>query len=80
MKHWVTLLSIANSRSEGISDRAAKEIEQLKKQVAQLEKVLEVIPLFKILGVNWVYKILLPNKGKGGRGNGEKEKSSSNKK
>ena len=41
MKHWVTLLSIANSqsdRSEGISDKAAREIEQLKKQVAQLQK------------------------------------------
>ena len=38
MKHWVTLLSIANSRSEGTSDKAAREIEQLKKQVAQLQK------------------------------------------
>ena len=38
MKHWVTLLSTANSRSEGTSDKAAREIEQLKKQVAQLQK------------------------------------------
>ena len=38
MKHWVMLLSIANSRSEGTSDKAARETEQLKKQVAQLHK------------------------------------------
>ena len=38
MKHWVTLLSIVNSRSDAISDKAAREIEQLKKQVAQLQK------------------------------------------
>ena len=38
MKHWVTLLSIANSQSEGSSDKAAREIEQLKKHVGQLQK------------------------------------------
>ena len=35
MKHWVTLLSIANSRCDSIPDKAVREIEQLKKQVAQ---------------------------------------------
>ena len=38
MKHSVTLLSVANSRSDAISDKAAREIVQLKKQVAQLQK------------------------------------------
>ena len=38
MKHWVTLLSIANSRCGTTSGKASREVEQLKKQVAQLQK------------------------------------------
>ena len=91
MKHWVTLLSIANSRSDAISDKAAREIEQLKRQVAQLqrpdpslyaeskvlEKVLEVIPLFSGSTGSTRFFSFMFEQGKGGRGNTEKEKSSS---
>ena len=64
MKQWITLLSIANTRCDTKSGKASREVEQLKKQVAQLqkarsrsprggqrvqEKVLEVIPIYKIL-------------------------------
>ena len=59
MKHWITLLSVANTRCDATSGKASREVEQLKEQVAQLqkatpgphegpkgpEKVLEVIQL-----------------------------------
>ena len=38
MKHWITLLSIANTRCDTTSGKASREVEQLKKQVAQLQK------------------------------------------
>ena len=81
VKHWVTLLSIANSRSDAISDKAAREIEQLKKQVAQLQKARSwSLRRAKGSGKNSRGQLALQDssassssKGKGGRGNGEKE-------
>ena len=54
MKHWITLLSLANPRCHTTSGRASREVEQLKKSCPHEgpkgpEKVLEVIPLYKIL-------------------------------
>ena len=63
MKHWITLLSIANTRCDRTSGKASREVEQLRKQVVQLQKarsrsprvakgpgkVLEVLSLYKIL-------------------------------
>ena len=80
MKHWVTLLSIANSRSDGISDKAAREIEQLKKQVAQLQKARSRSPRgaqgsgkkFRGQLALQDYSASSSGKGKGGRGNGHK--------
>ena len=63
-KHWVTLPSIANSRRDTISDKAAREIEQLKKHVAQLQKARSTRSPRRAKGsgkmfeVNWLYKIL----------------------
>ena len=38
MKHWITLLSVANTRCDATSGKASREVEQLKEQVAQLQK------------------------------------------
>ena len=38
MKHWFTLFSIASNRCDTTSDKASREVEQLREQVAQLQK------------------------------------------
>ena len=38
MKHWITLSSIANTGCDTTSGKASREVEQLKKQVAQPQK------------------------------------------
>ena len=35
MNHWDTLLSIANNRSESVSEKTLKRMEQMEKQIAQ---------------------------------------------
>ena len=64
VKHWVTLLSIANSRCDTMSDKASREVEQLKKkQVVQLQKARSRSPgepkgPEKVHEVNWLCKTL----------------------
>ena len=89
MKHWVTLLSIVNSRSEGTSDKAAREIEQLKKQRSRSprgargsgksSRSYPALPDSRGQLALQDSSASSSNKGKAGRGHGEKEKSSSSK-
>ena len=86
MMHWVTLLSIANSRCDTISDTAARELEQLKKQVAQLQKARPRSPRgAKGSGKSSRGHLALQdsaaqasNKGKGGRANVDNNNKSVN--
>ena len=81
VKHWVTLLSIANNRCDTTSDKAPREAEQLKKQVAQLQKARFRSPRGGGKGSRKRSRghlalqdstVQASNKGKGGRAKGEK--------
>ena len=84
MKHWVTILSIANNRRDTTTDKAAKEIEHKKKQVAQLQKARSMSPRGAKGSGKSSRGQLAPqdstaqpsNIGKGGRGKGDKDDKS----